>query len=89
VTEQVRNPPGLNRVFNAALERRHLTKGQQAILLAMAHPEPKRGVHSELGGLTWEFSKERLSLGPVSGALAERPHTGRGHCLSSALLGIT
>jgi hypothetical protein len=45
-----------------ALERRHLTKGQQAILLAMAHPEPKRGVHSELGGLTGEFSKERLSL---------------------------
>jgi hypothetical protein len=45
-----------------ALERRHLTKGQQAMLLAMAHPMPKRGVHSELGGLTGEFSKERLSL---------------------------
>ena len=29
------------------LERRHLTPGQRAMLLAIAYPEPKRGIHSE------------------------------------------
>jgi hypothetical protein len=41
--------------------RRNLSKGQQAMALAMIYPEPKRGMHSQLGHLTGEFTKERLS----------------------------
>jgi hypothetical protein len=49
-------------IVSANLERRNLTKGQQAMALAMIYPEPKRGVHSELRNLTGKsFSNARLS----------------------------
>jgi hypothetical protein len=49
-------------IVSANLERRNLTKGQQAMALAMIYPEPKRGVHSQFRNLTGKsFSNARLS----------------------------
>jgi ParB-like chromosome segregation protein Spo0J len=44
-------------------EHRNLTKGQQAMRLALLYPEPKRGKHSELRNSTGKmgFDKARLS----------------------------
>lgn len=39
-----------------------MTKGQQALALAMIYPEPKRGIHSEFRIGTEEVSKARLSV---------------------------
>lgn len=47
--------------WGVALQRRDLTKGQQAMALAMIYPEPKRGLHSEFRSRTVEVSKARLS----------------------------
>jgi len=35
-------------IVSANLSRRNLSKGQQAMALAMIYPEPKRGIHSQL-----------------------------------------
>jgi ParB-like chromosome segregation protein Spo0J len=48
-------------IISANLQRRNLTKGQQAMALALLHPEPKRGAHSELRNSTREFDKAYLS----------------------------
>ena len=49
-------------IADANLRRRNLTAGQRA--MAMMFPDPKRGMHSQLGDRTGKVkvSKERLSL---------------------------
>jgi hypothetical protein len=54
--------PGITtRTVSVNLARRNLTKGQQAMLRAVAYPAPKRGTHSELTQSTGEFDKALLS----------------------------
>lgn len=49
-------------IVSANLQRRNMTKGQQAIAHAMIYPDPKRGMHSELSGSTRNsFDKAHLS----------------------------
>ena len=48
-------------VLSANVHRRHLTKGQQAMAVALAYPEPKRGMHSQLNNSTGDFDKASLS----------------------------
>jgi hypothetical protein len=49
-------------IVSANLARRNLTKGQQAMALAMIYPEPKRGMHSQLNLSTGiGFDKALLS----------------------------
>ena len=48
-------------VLSANVHRRHLTKGQQAMAVALAKPEPKRGMHSQLNNSTGDFDKASLS----------------------------
>ena len=43
--------------------RRRLTKGQSA--MAMAYPEPKRGVHPELKKFNWGFGLRRRTCRPT------------------------
>jgi hypothetical protein len=43
----VSRPPRSRRP-DASHHGRHLNAGQRAILLALAYPEPKRGMHSQL-----------------------------------------
>ena len=50
-------------IVSANLKRRNLSKGQEAMLMAMMFPEPQPGKRTDLlGDLTGGFSKERLSL---------------------------
>ena len=50
-------------VISANIHRRHMTKGQRAMAVAMIYPEPKRGTHSELtkstGGLGEKVAESR------------------------------
>jgi hypothetical protein len=48
-------------ILSANIHRRHMTKSQRAMAVAMIYPEPKRGVHSEFQNETGEFSKAYLS----------------------------
>lgn len=55
--EQLNGRDALAYIVSANLARRNLTKGQQAMALAMIYPEP----HSKKGKETLPFSKMRLS----------------------------
>lgn len=48
-------------IISANINRRHMTKGQRAMAVAMIHPEPKRGMHSELKHSTRDFDRGYLS----------------------------
>jgi hypothetical protein len=48
-------------ILSANINRRHMTKGQRAIVVAKIYPEPKRGIHSEFHEETGELSKAHLS----------------------------
>jgi ParB-like nuclease family protein len=48
-------------ILSANINRRHMTKGQRAVVVARIHPEPKRGIHSEFPEETGELSKAHLS----------------------------
>jgi ParB-like chromosome segregation protein Spo0J len=50
------------RILSENVRRRHMNKGQQAMAVAMAYPEPKRGQHAELNSSTGlGFDKAYLS----------------------------
>jgi ParB-like chromosome segregation protein Spo0J len=59
-------------IVSVNLARRNLTKGQQAMLRAVAYPAPKRGTHSELTQSTGEFDKALLSRART--VLRDAPH---------------
>jgi hypothetical protein len=50
-------------ILSANIHRRHMTKGQRAMVVAKIYPEPKRGRHSELRNSTGEFDKALISRG--------------------------
>jgi len=49
-------------IASSNLNRRHMTKSQKAMAMAMLYPEPKRGMHSELKNSTGNFDKGYLSM---------------------------
>ena len=48
-------------VISANIHRRHITKGQQAMVVAMIYPEPEKGGRGKKAVETTGFSPERLS----------------------------
>jgi hypothetical protein len=49
-------------ILSANINRRHMTKGQRAIVVAKIYPEPEKGGRGKNSSVTKEFSSERLSL---------------------------
>jgi hypothetical protein len=49
-------------IIAANINRRHLTKGQRAVALAMARPEPEKGGRGQKAFGDRTVSRERLSL---------------------------
>jgi hypothetical protein len=66
---------GAPNIVSQNIRRRHLNAGQRAILLALAYPEPKRGMHSELKFST-EVDKGDLSRARAICKWAPRPADG-------------
>jgi ParB-like chromosome segregation protein Spo0J len=51
-------------ILSVNVARRHLSKGQQAMAVALLYPEPEKGGRGKLrnGSETGQFSKQRLSV---------------------------
>jgi hypothetical protein len=48
-------------VISANIRRRHMTKGQRAMAVAMIYPEAEKGGRSKKSSVSKEFGGERLS----------------------------
>jgi len=76
-------------ILSLNVERRHLSKGQQAIALAMAYPNPEKGGRGKKGAVETVRVSQRLSADGITRARAVlRWSTGAAHAVMAGAISL-